>query len=177
VIKISPRRVYRLLHPKLTVIVSAQSGDKKNAMTVAWITPVSANPPLIVIAVAPKRFTHKLIEESKEFIVNIPDINKLELVNYMGTVSGRDVDKLAKVKYREGVKVKAPVLEDCVAWLECKVVNQVEAGDHTLFMGKVVKAYAREGVFDEIYNIEEFKPVFHLGGDNYTTVEKKIYKP
>ena len=173
-------KVTRLLHPKLTAIITSCNREGKcNAMSAAWVMPVSANPPLIVVAISPKRLTYTYIKETREFGVNIPLINMLEIVNYFGSVSGRVENKLSKVKTFKAKKINVPLITGCVAWLECIVENEVEAGDHVLFIGRVLDAYALKDYIDEdgTYNVYKFKPVLHLGGDKYTTIENVKYVP
>lgn len=165
----------RLLHPKLTVIITSCSSDGRfNAMTAAWAMPVSHRPPLVAVSIAPSRLTYSYVHETGEFVVNVPTVDLLGEVEYFGTVSGRVEDKLARAGLRLGRarRVKPPVILDCAAWLECLVEREVPAGDHLLFIGRVVEAYARDDVFDTakgVYRVDVFKPVLHLGGDHYTT--------
>lgn len=171
-VNIPLNKAYRLLHPKLTVVITSRHEyGRGNSMTAAWITPVSSSPPLIVVAISPERLTYEYIRSTKEFVVNIPSVEMLKDVRYFGSVSGREENKLSKVKVKEGRKVNVPVLADASAWLECKVINEVKAGDHILFIAEVIDAYAKEGVVSEdiTYDLDRFKPILHLGGDSYTT--------
>ena len=162
-----------LLHPRHAVLVTCRGRDgRDNIIAVSWCTPLSRKPPLVGISIAPKRFSHGLIRESGEFIVNIPTMEILERLHYCGTHSGRDVDKFEACGFTKlpGRRVKASAIAECIAHLECKVVKSVEAGDHTFFIGEVVEAYADEGVFDGAYlKPEDIRFVFHLGGNAYTT--------
>jgi len=170
--------ICRLLHPQMAVLITSVSSEGKyNVMTAAWCTPVSFRPPLVAVSISPLRYTHELISETGEFAVNIPSIDLIDAVKYCGSVSGRDVDKfketgLTPIKGRE---IKAPIIAECVAALECKVVKSVEAGDHTLFIGEVVSFQVREGFFKDTYT-KNFKPILHLGGDRYHTIGEKVVK-
>jgi len=64
-----------------------------------------------------------------------------------------------------------------VAHLECRLHQQITTGDHTLFVGKVVAAYADKGAFDERYDLQEVKPIYHMGGDDFLTISPKIVTP
>jgi len=171
---------HRLLHPKLTVLVScSDTSGKANIITLAWSMPVSMNPPLIAVSIAPKRYSHGLIEETGEFIVNIPSIELLKETSYCGSVSGRDVDKFKTTGLTPAParKVRAPIIEECIAHLECKVYKKVQAGDHTIFIGEIVAAYANEGVFKRIFDIEKVRLIYHIGGDKFTTTSSETYTP
>ncbi len=135
----------RLLHPMHTVLVSCIGNlGKPNITTAAWAMPTSINPPLLAISLAPTRHSHKLIEESGEFVVNIPTIETLQAVYSCGSLTGRSFDKFKKANLTPmpGKKVKAPAIRECVAHLECEVDGQMTTGDHTIFVVKIVEAYA-----------------------------------
>jgi len=169
---------YRLLHPMHTVLVSCvgKSG-KPNIITIAWAMPTSITPPLVAISVSPKRHSHSLIEETREFVVNIPTMKILNKVYACGSTSGKNRDKFHENKLTPmpARKTKAPIIQECTAHLECKVQNQFETGDHTIFIGEVIEAYAKKGMFTDKYNIEKARMPFHLGGNKFATLDPKIY--
>ncbi len=168
---------YRLLHPRNTVLVTcAGSNGKPNIITLAWSMPVSRDPPIVAISIAPKRYSHKLIEETKEFVINIPTISILRQTFYCGKTSGRDVDKFKEsgLTPAPAKKVKVPIIRECVAHLECKLLNQFEIGDHTLFVGEVIAAYANNGIFDKVFDVAKAKLVYHMGGNKFVTLQDEI---
>ncbi len=163
---------HRLLHPQMVVLVtSAFSEEKYNVMTAAWCMPTSFNPPLAAVSISPLRYTHEIISKTGEFVINIPDIELLDVVKYCGSVSGRNVDKFEKTGITpiKGKRVRAPIIKECVAALECLVEKSVDTGDHTIFIGRIVDYWIREEVFRDIYTMR-FKPILHLGGDYYCTI-------
>jgi flavin reductase (DIM6/NTAB) family NADH-FMN oxidoreductase RutF len=171
---------YRLLHPMHTAIISCIGNNSKpNMTTIAWAMPTSINPPLIAISVAPGRHSHKLIEESGEFIVNIPTLEILQAVYACGSLTGRSFDKFKKTNLTQmpGKKVKAPAIRECVAHLECEVDGQLTTGDHTIFVGKILEAYADMGVFTETYDLKKARLLYHAGGNNFLLLDPKNYKP
>lgn len=172
---------YHLLHPKLVaIVVAVDARGKPNGMTAAWMMPVSMNPPMICVAMAPSRYTYELIRRSGEFTVNILGVEHVKTANYFGTVSGRYEDKFARsgVGFAQSTRVRAPYLIDALGVLECRVVKEFRAGDHILVIGRVENAYVREGAFrEDTYDVEAVKPLLHLGGDNYTTVSGEVLKP
>ena len=141
--------------------------------------PTSNDPPLVAISVSPKRHSHMLIEESQEFIINIPTLELLQSVYACGTFSGRSFDKFKKAGLTPipAKKVKAPAIRECIAHLECTVDSQFTTGDHTVFVGKVVAAYSNPGVFTESYDLKNARMLYHIGGNNFSILDPKTYKP
>ncbi|MEW6593140.1 MAG: flavin reductase family protein [Candidatus Hadarchaeota archaeon] len=171
-------KAYRLVYPQLLVLVSCMDleSGKPNIITVAWVTPLSINPPMVGILIAPNRYSHNLISRSKEFAVNIPTVELLKKTVLCGKVSGRNVAKFAHfgLTPKPGREIKTPIIEECVAHLECRVVDQVKVGDHTLFAGEVVAAYANDGAFDgQLMDVEKVKQVYQVGGDTFTTLSRE----
>ena len=123
-------------------LVGALQNDKHNIMTVAWITQISANPLKLIISIDESRFTHNMISETGEFVVSILGSDQKEIAAVCGSRSGRNADKInqLKIKTVPSTVVKVPRLDGCLANMECKVVAQHPAGDHTLFVGEVVAA-------------------------------------
>ena len=177
---ISLKYAYRLLHPKLAVLIACYDENNiPNAMTAAWIMPVSVNPPLIVVSIAPKRYTYELISKSKVFSVNIPPFEILNKVHLCGTISGRDVrNKLerAGLTIVKGRKLNVPIIKECIAFLECKLWKDVPAGDHNLIIGEIVDAYTKGKIFDVRYDIKKIDLIYHVGGNVYTRLIKEIIK-
>jgi flavin reductase (DIM6/NTAB) family NADH-FMN oxidoreductase RutF len=178
--EVNPAYQYRLLYPLHLVLVSCVGKDgKPNVTTVAWAMPTSNDPPLLAISLAPTRHSHKLIAETDEFIVNIPTLEILQAVYACGSLTGRSFDKFKKASLTPvpGRRVKAPAIRECVAHLECTVEDQFTTGDHTVFVGKIVAAYADAGVFTESYDLKKVRLLFHGGGNNFAVLDPKIYKP
>jgi flavin reductase (DIM6/NTAB) family NADH-FMN oxidoreductase RutF len=73
--------------------------------------------------------------------------------------------------------VQPPIIKECVAHLECKLDQQITVGDHTLFIGLVLTAYADDGVFDEKFDLKKVKPIYHMGGDDFATLVPEIVSP
>jgi flavin reductase (DIM6/NTAB) family NADH-FMN oxidoreductase RutF len=174
--------IYRLLHPRPVVLVSCVDPNtgKPNIITVAWSLPLSVNPPLVGISIALKRYSHELIQKSGEFVVNIPTMEILEKVAGCGSVSGKNVDKFSRfgLTPKQARVIKAPAIEECVAYLECKLIDAVKTGDHTFFVGEVVAAYAEEGVFESgMIDLKKVRGVYHLGGRVYCTVSPELVGP
>jgi len=142
---------------------------------VAWITPVSKNPPLIAMSIGKTGHSHRLIEETGEFLVNIPTEDLVGQVELCGTMSGRALDKfeIFGLTAKPAKTVSAPIIEECVGHLECRVVNKFSAGDHTVFVGEVLTAYADDDMFvDGFWDTDKVKILCHAGSNAYSTLEK-----
>lgn len=140
-IKIGLRKI-----PNPVGLVTAQLNEKSDVTTVAWISKVSNIPPLIMVSIAPERYIHDLIKQSGEFTLAILDEKQEPLALYCGSKTGHDVDKFqeAKIITEKPFYVKAPLIQNAVINLECKVQDLYPAGDHTLFIGEVLAAYHNE---------------------------------
>jgi len=126
-------------------VITTQVEGKKNGMTAAWVSQVSFKPPLVMASIAPARYTHDLIKSAGYFAINTLKEDQIELAKHFGFKSGRNTDKMADVEYFEG-QYGSPILKEALAYIECKVVNIFEAGDHTIFVGEVVDGKVlREG--------------------------------
>jgi flavin reductase (DIM6/NTAB) family NADH-FMN oxidoreductase RutF len=178
--QISPSSASRLLHPKLTVLLTcADEAGKANIITLAWTMPVSMNPPLLAVSIAPRRYSYKLIQETKEFVINIPTMKFVKETLFCGRKSGREFDKFKETKLTplSAKIVKAPIIKECIAHLECTLYKRITAGDHPLFIGEIQAAYADESAFTDKYNLEKTKLIFHVGGNEFTTLRAKIVSP
>lgn len=129
------------VHP--VTLLSVSDGENENIATMAWVSPVSARPPLIMVAVSPKRYSHDLVLKSKEFAILVLSNLQKDLATLAGTISGSKKNKWEmtpfKILKKDSEIIKAPLLKECRANLECKLVNHVSAGDHTIFIGEIVR--------------------------------------
>lgn len=136
-------------------IVSTRHGGKVNAMTAAWVARASFDPPLITIAVGTTRHSHDMIAGSGVFAVNVLSIDNILIGKHFGLKTGKKTDKFADVAFDAKI-TGSPILKDVVAWLDCKVVGSMKAGDHTLFIGEVLDAGMLREADTLIYDKETF---------------------
>ncbi|MEM2953154.1 MAG: flavin reductase family protein [Candidatus Bathyarchaeia archaeon] len=180
-VDVSLLSAYRLLHPMHTVLVSCVGkAGKPNIITLAWAMPTSMHPPLVAVSIGPRRHSHALIEETREFVVNVPTTDILNETLFCGRVSGKNHDKFKETGLTPlpARKVKPPIIKECVAHLECKLHDKFVTGDHTVFVGEVVEAYAdKEALAGDKYNLEKAQMIFHLGGDEFATLQPKVLTP
>ena len=120
-------------------VITSRKEDKINGQCANCVVQVTSEPVQISIGINKNNLTHEYIQESKVFAVNILDTNGLDLVRKFGFRSGREVDKFKEIAFAEGGN-GAPLLQGCLAALECKVVNSLDLGTHTLFVGEVTCA-------------------------------------
>lgn len=159
--------IYHLLHPKLTfLLTSIDKKGKPNVMTCAWATPVSDEPPIVIVCVSKGHYTAKLIRQTKEFVINIPTKKLLPSLWICGKSSGRDTDKFqkAKLKIFSGKRVKAPLIKDCIGYIECKLWKTVDAGECYAFFGQILSAFADSRYFKKGQWIEGSEIPLHLSG-------------
>ncbi len=168
----------RLLEPGPITLLTTQYRGQPNVMAAAWVMPASHRPPLLVAAIRPTDYTHYLISKSQEFVVNIPGRPLADQVMLCGTLSGREVDKFARAGLTaiEGRRVTVPWVGECLAHMECGLVEAPEAGDHALFIGEVVGAWAEEEAFDEFWKVEaeEMSPLQHLGARHFALLSGRF---
>ncbi|MFA5112712.1 MAG: flavin reductase family protein [Candidatus Margulisiibacteriota bacterium] len=140
-------KVYRLLGSGPTVLISSSLNGKPNVMTIAWTIPLDFDPPLIGCCIGDQNYTFRIVKKTKEFVINIPGAKLAKKVVACGSVSGRKIDKFKKVGLTPvpASKVKAPLVQECFANLECKVVDARMAGQYNLFIVKVVAAWLDKG--------------------------------
>jgi len=149
--------------------------DRANIITLGMYMPISIRPPMVCIGVAPQRHSHGLIEETGEFVVNVPPITIKEQMHYCGVKSGRDVDKFAETGLTPmpSLKVKPPRIEECFGHIECKVVQSHVCGDHTLFVGEVVATSADEGVMrGDVLDVLKARPIVQKNHVYYSVCAK-----
>jgi len=165
---------YAFPMPAVLLTCSDENGNV-NPITLAWVTPISKKPPLYAVSVAPSRYSHDLIKNSGEFVINFAPFDIVEKVNFCGTHSGRKTDKIneSNLTLIHAEKVKTKLIKECFAHLECKLFDSFTLGDHTLFVGEVVNTLIDEDAFEnDVLNNNSTKPTCYLGGNAYTTIDK-----
>ncbi len=168
------------LYPLRTYLIVAGTVEKPNPMTADWVVPLSFNPPLLGVAIGKRRYTRKLIEEQKDFVVSVPTMELLRDVWIAGTLSGARENKAERmsVTFIPSEKVRAPSIKECQANLECRVVNEVETGDHVFFVGEIVNVTHGDAFEDEKPSVSDFKFIMHaFSGPNFIWQGDEIVKP
>ena len=120
-------------------VVTTRLEDVVNGMTASWVSQVSLKPLLVMVSIAPSRYSHRLIKESGVFAINVLDSTQADLGKRFGYKSGRQVDKFANLSWTTAA-TGAPILPQAYAYLDLRLKDTCAAGDHTLFLGEVVAA-------------------------------------
>lgn len=167
--------MYRLLYPLRTFLI-VSGHEEMNVMTADWVTVLSMKPFMVGIAIAPKRYTHTLIEKCKEFVIAVPTLEMLKDVWIAGTISGpRKLEKLA-ITFIDSKKVRVKSIKEALANLECKVVDKQKYGDHTFFVGEVIDYTYKEEAFLNNMPDLKFKFLSHVGLEKFATFAPKIHE-
>ena len=137
------------LYPVPVVLISAGI-EHPNLMTCNRIASCSAEPPRLCISIRPMRYSHSLIEQTGEFVVNIPAPNQRLMSDYVGVVTGRKEDKwvVAGLTLAPAAQVRTPLVAECPVNIECVVEQQLSLGSHTLFIGLVQAVHVEETLLD-----------------------------
>jgi len=158
-----------VLYPVPAVLVSCGSGERANIITLAWVGTLCSKPPLVGISVRPSRYSHGLIEETSEFVINLPSAEQVRWVDHCGVVSGRDEDKWAACDFTPApaTEVQAPIIAECPVNIECRVRQTLSLGSHDLFISEVVAVQVDETVLDERGRIDltKARPFAFLNGE------------
>jgi len=164
----------RLLNPGPVAIVTTSWRAGTNAAPIAWTAPLSMNPPLVGCVIHPHRHTADMIRFSEEFAINIPGPRLLKQTHFLGTQSGLNVNKLeaAGLELFRGQRTEPPLIEGCLAWIECGLQDVIAIGDHTMFVGRVVGVQALEEAYAQHWLLEspEFSPLTYIGGTRYAVI-------
>jgi flavin reductase (DIM6/NTAB) family NADH-FMN oxidoreductase RutF len=165
-------KAYLLLNHGPTVLVSSAHGGGRNVMAAAWNMALDFDPPKVAVVIDKSTLTRELVEASGEFVLNVPARGQAALTLAVGSASGRDGDKISKVM-RSGIhsdgaaslcepgqalraqaaaasRIKAPLIEGCLAWLECRVIPEPHIQQtYDLFLGEVLAAWADPAAFSD----------------------------
>lgn len=160
-----------MLYPLPAVMVSAARPDEKpNIITVAWAGTINSDPAMLSVSVRKERYSHAILCETREFVVNLVNEPLVRACDYCGVRSGRDVDKFAQMKLTaipvEGVR--APAIAESPVNLACKVTQVLPLGSHDMFLAKIVSVTVDERYLDE-------KGTFHLNDAGLVTYSHGAY--
>lgn len=173
------RRGY-IVYPRLVVVVGVKLEDRINFMSVVWNSPLSFDPPLYGVSIAPKRYTHDMLLTAMEFSISFFPYEMAEVVEKFGTVSGREVDKVKEfgVELLEPAALDVPIPAGAYAVLECEYFDHKLYGDHTWIVGEIQAIHYDERVTGSRYNMpvldfDRARPVLYGGSGEYITVDPR----
>lgn len=135
--------VYGLLEPGPVVLITTVGKGHSNVMTQSWHTMLEFEPPLVGCVISDRNYSFGLLKAGKECVINIPSVELTEQVVGCGNVSGADVDKFEKFGFtrKPATDVSAPLIDECFANLECRVVDTRMVNRYCLFVLEVVRAW------------------------------------
>ena len=162
--------------PMRVVWAVAQHGNKTSICPLGWKMNTSSSPPMMAISVAPSRFTHDLIVNAGEFVLAWPGEDLADATLYCGTHSGRDVDKFKETGLTPiaGEHVKTPLIKECIANLECRLIGRLTTGDHSIFAGEVLNVWIHESPQRPVCLIDQlngYKFLLDKGGYRFGVVK------
>jgi len=122
-------------------VLTTRFENSINGMIASWVSQVSYDPPLFMVAVHPNRYTHDLLAKSGHFTLHILSRDQKDL---LGRFKGPDAsEKFASIAWEDGV-TGCPVVADCIGCMECRIIQTLAPGNHTLFIGELVNAVFNE---------------------------------
>ena len=143
-------------YPEQVIIAIAKDRNgKANPITLGWTMIVSGTPPMMAIAVAATHYSVECLKYSKCFTIAFPSADMADAALFFGSKSGRDFDKLANsdCKTEPAKQIDSVLLTDAVANFECTLESETAAGDHIIFVGKVVAAHTNTESKKRLYSI------------------------
>jgi flavin reductase (DIM6/NTAB) family NADH-FMN oxidoreductase RutF len=133
------------------LVTSSDSGGRPNILTVAWTGVICSDPPMVSISLRPSRYSHAIIRDSREFVLNIPPSELVRKVDLCGILSGKNVDKFVETGLTAlpADKVAAPLIGECAVSLECRVTDIIPLGVHDLFLGEILATHVAQDALDK----------------------------
>jgi len=147
------------------MLVGANVNGTPNFMAVAWGGIACSDPPMISVAIRHARHTLKGIKQNQVFSVNIPSVEQVKETDYCGMVSGSKADKVRACRFEVfyGKLGNAPLIKQCPVNLECKVVQVLNLGSHSLVIGRVEETYVSEDCLREGRpDVDKIKPLTYV---------------
>lgn len=181
-----------MVYPLPAVLVSC--GDKEgnvNLMTAAWTGTVCSEPPMVYVSIRKERYSHHMIKETGEYVINLTTEKLAEATDFCGVRSGRDMDKFKEMKLTpvKGELQYAPIVAESPVSIECRVTDVMELGSHDMFIAEVTAVYVDEQYMDAkgTFHLEKAEPLVyshgqyygvgkHLGGFGYAVRKKPVRK-
>lgn len=173
-----PTDARRMLNPGPVAIVTTSWRGFSNAAPIAWCAPLSMQPPMVGIVVHPNRHTSDMIRFSDGFAINIPGPALAKQTAFLGSMTGLNNNKLESsgLQVFSPMSIDAPLIEGCLAWIECTLADVIRMGDHSLFVGNVVKVQADDEAYAQQWLLKdrEHSPLTFIGGTRYAVIGDPI---
>ena len=142
-----------------TLAVTLDERERPNIMGLSWWMFTSFNPLMIAISIGQGKYSHECLDHHKEFVLCFPSEGQEKDAWFCGTKSGRDIDKFKKTGFKPipSKTIKTPTIEGVTVAYECKVTDQAETGDHTVFIAEVTAIQGNPEKLNHIYSIHYTK--------------------
>lgn len=162
-------RVYRLLEPGPVVLLSMRWRGKTNLMTMSWHMMMEFEPPLLACIVGADHYSFELLRRVRECVINIPTVELAEQVVRCGNISGRKIDKFQALGLTPvaAALVAAPLVAECYANLECRVIDTRLVNKYNLFVMEVAKAWVAP-------TVKEPRTLHHEGYGKFMVAGERI---
>lgn len=141
-----------MVYPAPAAMVSVADKDgNTDIITAAWTGNICSDPAMAYVSVRPERFSYHMIEETQCFVINLTTKSLAKATDYCGVRSGRDVDKWKETGLTKepADHISAPMIKESPVNIECQVVNHLDLGTHTMFIGKVLAVHVDEAYMDK----------------------------
>ena len=165
-----------MLAPLPPALVSCGTLEKPNVMTVAWTGIIASDPALTYVSIRPSRYSHEIISETKEFVINLPTYKMLEATDFCGVKTGRNVDKFKEMNLTAArcAKISAPQIAESPVSIECKVIEVKTYGTHDMFLAEILAVDVDEEYIDDkgALDIEKAGLLAYAHGHYYTLGRK-----
>jgi len=164
-VKVSLSPKLRFDFPTGIVIVSCCAGTagRPNLLAVGAVSHACIDPPMLGIAIGHSRYSYEVISRSDGFVVNSPSEDQVEIVDYCGSVSGREVDKFRECGLTPlpSTEISSPGILEFPLNIECAIRKSVNLGSHNFYFGEIVAVRCDESILDDDGNIDKqkFRPM------------------
>lgn len=140
-----------LLAPVPPVLVTVGSGENVNIITIGWCGILATHPPRTYISVRPTRYSHGILTEGREFVINLAPASLARVVDYCGIYTGKKVNKreVCGLTFSPSEKVAPPTIKECPIALECQVCEVIPMGTHDVFIADIVSVSVDDGIVDK----------------------------
>ena len=169
-------KAYLLLNHGPVTLVSSQSGGRRNVMAASWAMPLNYEPPKVVVVIDRNTLTRELVDASGEFALNVPPRAFAATTVSVGSVTGREADKWTQfgIATLPASRIAAPLIAGCIAWLECRVLDERPTErKYDLFIAEVVAASADERVFSAgrwRFAHDELRTIHYVAGGQFFAI-------
>jgi flavin reductase (DIM6/NTAB) family NADH-FMN oxidoreductase RutF len=167
-----------MLYPLPAALVTCGTEPgKTNIITISWTGTINSEPPMLSISIRKERYSHPLILEAGEFVVNLTTRAMAHAVDWCGVRSGRDHDKfrVTGLTPEPPVLLHTPMIAESPVSMECRVTQVIELGSHDMFLAEIVAVHVEERYLDKksgAFDLRQTDPIAYLHGSYYVLGER-----